>query len=158
MAKAAAGKMDVFQGGKQGGMVFNVRDAEEDQGFVAVPAGLYDCRVLDVTFKHSASKGNPMWEVVLETVEKVEGRNARFWYYVVWTQEQLGRAKKFLMRVAPEIVESQDATEFNPSEAKWINKVIAKKCRARVTVETYENENRNRVKDVLPPGEAQDFF
>ena len=65
--------------------IFNMEDADEDAGFAALPAGTYDCKIFDCKFKHSQSKGNPMWEVIFETLEKHEGRNARFWTYVVWT-------------------------------------------------------------------------
>ena len=88
----------------------------------------------------------------------VSDRQARFWFYVVWTQEQLGRVKKFLNRVAPEVLQDPASNSIDPNEQKWIDMLIGKQCRVKVTVEKYEDEDRNRVKDVLSLNKADDFL
>ena len=163
MAKAlseAQGAGQVQPGGAAGSnkYKFNMEDADEDAGFAALPAGVYDCKIFDCKFKISKSKGNPMWEVIFETVEKHDNRHARFWTYVVWTEEQLGRAKRFMNRVAPEMITGKAGREFNPENRTTYESMIGELAKVRVTVERYEGENRNRVKDVMPASSGTDFL
>ena len=66
--------------------------------------------------------------------------------------------KRFLARVAPKVLESPKAANLDPEDQEIINMILDNPCRVRVTVEKYEGEDRNRVKDVLPASAGNDFL
>jgi hypothetical protein len=67
--------------------------------------------------------------------------------YVVWTPEQLGRAKMFLKRVAPEL---QDVEKFDPKE--HASHIVGKRARLKINIKpNRDGEDQNNVADVLAP-------
>ena len=96
------------------GFSFNMKDETASTGFPLIPPATYDARVDEVTFKFSATSGNPMWQVrwAFEGGELGE-KNRKITSFVVFSPEQRGRAKMFLKRIAPELADLED---FNPKD------------------------------------------
>jgi hypothetical protein len=127
------------------GYSFNLKDTKATTGFPVYPGGTYDAVAEDCQFKHSQSSGNAMWEIVWNI--EVEGKVKKPRSYVVWTPEQLGRAKMFLKRVAPEL---QDVEKFDPKE--HASHIVGKRARLKINIKpNRDGEDQNNVADVLAP-------
>lgn len=139
----------------QGGLVFNLDDVKEDSGFEIIPKGDYPAIVDELELTESASSGSPMFAVKFKITEgEFEGRVV-FDYWVLagkGAEFGLGKLKKFLSRVTPEVnLSSFDAQAFS-DEGTAINR----ECTLSLKVTTqkkgeYKGEKRNNVADILAP-------
>lgn len=141
-------------GQDQGGLVFNLNDVEEDKGFELLPKGNYPCIVDELEFTESSS-GNPMIAAKFKVTEgEFEGR-VLFDYWVLGgngAEFGLGKLKKFLTRVTPEV----DLGAFNPQSFCEDGTAIGRELVASVKIQTqkkgeYKGEKRNQVADILAP-------
>lgn len=149
-----AGDGAVDSGTDQGGLVFNLDDVKEDTGFELIPKGDYPAIVDELELTESAA-GNPMFSVKFKIVEgEFEGRVV-FDYWVLGgngAEFGLGKLKKFLSRVTPEVnLSSFDAQAFS-DEGTAINRecVVSLKITTNKKGE-YKGEKRNNVADILAP-------
>lgn len=123
---------------------------ENASGFQVIPRGTYDAIVDDVTHGVSQRSGNKMWTWTLEvTTPEFAGR--KLFFHSVLTPEQLPRLKKILTRIAPELLEGP----FNAREIAEQGVLSGKQLRVRVDIRKYEGQDRNNVKDILPPSEGE---
>lgn len=121
---------------------------ENAGGFQVIPRGTYDAIVDDVVHGVSQRSGNKMWTWTLEvTTPEFAGR--KLFFHSVLTPEQLPRLKKILTRIAPELLEGP----FNAREIAEQGVLSGKQLRVRVDVRKYEGQDRNNVKDILPPSD-----
>lgn len=144
----------VSSGTDQGGLVFNLNEVEEDRGFELIPRGKYPAVVNEFEFTESSS-GNPMIAVQFKITEgEFEGR-VLFDYWVLagkGAEFGLGKLKKFLTRVCPEV----DISAFNPEAFAESGDAIGRECIVSVRIQTqkkgeYKGEKRNQVADILAP-------
>lgn len=139
----------------EGGLLIDLTNVEEDAGFEVLPRGIYDCVVSNLSFEYSQASGNPMWTWELE-VEEGEFASRKLFTHTVFKGAGLGRTKRTISRVAPELLEAA----FDPEEIADKGTMLGKRCRARVDVKPYEGQPRNNVKDVLPAqgGSSEGFL
>lgn len=138
----------------QGGLVFNLDDVKEDTGFELIPKGEYPVIVDELELTESGA-GNPMFAAKFKITEgEFEGRVV-FDYWVLagnGAEFGLGKLKKFLSRVTPEVnLSSFDAQAFS-DEGTAINRecVVSLKITTNKKGE-YKGEKRNNVADILAP-------
>jgi hypothetical protein len=147
----------VGSGTDGGGLVFDLSDVKEDTGFEILPKGNYNAIVDELEFGDS-SKGNAMITAKFKITDgEAEGRVV-FDYWVLngkGAEFGLGKLKKFLTRVMPEV----DMTAFNPEvfaeEATAIGRELTLVLGVqKQTKGEYKGESRNTVRDILAPSEA----
>lgn len=147
----------VGSGNDGGGLVFNLNDVEEDKGFEIIPKGNYPAVVDELEFTESSS-GNPMIASKYKITEgEFEGR-VLFDYWVLagkGAEFGLGKLKKFLTRVTPEV----DLGAFNPEAFAEEGTAIGRELTIAVKIQTqkkgeYKGEKRNQVADILAPSEG----
>lgn len=145
------GEGNVGSGSDNGGLVFNLTDVKEDSGFEVMPKGDYPAIVDSLEFGDS-STGNAMITVKFKITEgEFEGRVV-FDYWVLQGKGAdfgLGKLKKFLGRIMPEV----DLSSFNPEafaeEGEAINReVLLTLGVQKQTKGDYKGESRNTVKDL----------
>lgn len=150
-----AGSGSVDTGTDHGGLVFNLTDVEEDKGFEVIPKGNYSAVVDELEFGESANSGNPMISAKFKITEgEFEGRVV-FDYWVLQgkgSEFGLGKVKKFLSRVTPEV----DLSTFNPETFTEEGIAIGRELVISLKITTtkkgeYKGEKRNNVADILAP-------
>lgn len=125
-----------------------------DGGFECLPRGIYDCIVDECTYGNSQRSGNPMWTWVFE-VSGGDYAGRKLFYHTPFMESTMPRVKKIVGILAPELL----TQKFNPEALAGDNFFAGKSIRARVDVRKYEGQNRNNVRDVLPPtGEGEAFM
>lgn len=148
---------EVTAGQDQGGLVFDLNNVEEDKGFEIIPKGTYPAIVDELEFGESSS-GNPMISVKFKLTEgEFEGRVV-FDYWVLagkGAEFGLGKVKKFLSRVMPEV----NLGSFNPAEFAESGEAIGRELQVVLKIQTqkkgeYKGEKRNQVSDMLAPAEG----
>jgi len=136
----------------EGGITIDLNDVE-DGGFEAIPKGVYDCVVSELTFEYSQNSGNPMWTWVLEVNDGEHSGNKLF-FHTVWAGKGLPLTKKVISEVAPELFESP----FDPEQVANEGTLLGRSVRARVDIRMYEGSKRNNVKTLMKAGEGSDFL
>lgn len=127
--------------------MIDMSDVPDDAGgFEVLPRGIYDVIVDDVTYGISQRSGNPMWTWVFE-LESGDYKNRKLFFHTVLTPAQLPRAKKILTFMMPELL----ASPFSPEQVANEGILLGKRARCRIDIRKYEGEDRNNVRDVLPP-------
>jgi hypothetical protein len=142
---------DVSTGADQGGLVFNLDNVEESKGFEVLPKGDYPVVVDELEFGES-STGNAMFTAVF-AVTAGEFEKRKLYDYWVLTgngaEFGLGKLKKFLARVCPEV----NMTQFNPQQFADEGVAIGRELTVSVAVSKqkkgdYKGEMRNQIRDM----------
>lgn len=148
------GSAEVNTGNDEGGLVFDLTDVKEDSGFEVIPKGTYPAVVDELEFGDS-KKGNPMMTAKFKITEgEFEGRVV-FDYWVLQgkgSEFGLGKLKKFLSRVTPEV----NLASFNPEDFADEGTAIGRELQVVLRVRTqksgeYKGEKQNNVSDILAP-------
>ncbi|HNQ97314.1 MAG TPA: DUF669 domain-containing protein [Treponemataceae bacterium] len=137
-----------FEKDESNATMTNLGGVTEDAGPECMPRGVYDVIIDEVTYGISQRSGNPMWTWKFE-VEEGDYANRKLFFHTPFIENSLPRLKKILGRIAPELIETPFDPEALANEAYF----SGKRCRVRVDISKYEGQNRNSVKDVLPPSE-----
>lgn len=141
-------------GSDAGGLVFDLTDVKENQGFEVMPKGNYPAVVDELEFGDS-STGNPMFTAKFKITEgEFEGRVV-YDYWVLGGKGAdfgLGKLKKFLSRIMPET----DLSNFNPQTFADEGSAIGRELVVSLKIQTqkkgdYKGEKRNQVADILAP-------
>lgn len=149
-----AGDGQVASDTDQGGLVFNLDDVKEDAGFELMPKGDYPAIVDELELTESAN-GNAMFAVKFKITEGEFVDRVVFDYWVLagkGAEFGLGKLKKFLSRVTPEVnLSSFDAQAFS-DEGTAVNR----ECTISLKITTqkkgdYKGEKRNNVADISGP-------
>lgn len=148
------GSNGVATGNDQGGLVFNLDGVEEDKGFELIPKGSYPA-VVDELELGESSNNNPMFSVKYKVTEGEFAGRVLFDYWVLagkGAEFGLGKLKKFLTRVMPEV----DITNFNAQAFSDEGAAIGRELTVVVKIQTqkkgdYKGEKRNQVADILAP-------
>lgn len=145
---------DDFQGASfedaDDSLSINLAEVKE-QSYEALPIGTYDCIIEKNEYQISKSSGKPMWSQTFQVVDG-EYANRRIFNFMSFSEKALGGTKKYLNRIAPELV----TEDFNPK--RDANELIGKSCRVKVKIEVYEDNPRNKVADILASGSGSDGF
>ena len=147
----------LFEGDGSEGFVVDLSGIDENSGgFTALPRAMYPSIVDDLTYGLSQRSGNPMWTWTFE-IESGEHAGRKLFFHSPFTPNMLPRVKKILARVAPEVL----AGPFDPKEVADSGIMVGKRAKLRVDIRKYEGQDRNNVRDVLPPdddGAGGDFL
>lgn len=139
------------------GMVFDLSGVEESVGFEVMPKGTYDAVVDEFDFGESKA-GNPMITVKY-AITTPEYENRVIFDYMVLSGDGakfgLGKLKKFLLRVCPEV----NISQFDPQQFSDLGTGVGRLCRLVIGIRTqksgeYKGEKQNNVKDILAPEEG----
>lgn len=144
-----------------GSLVFDLSDVKEDTGFDLIPKGTYPAIVDEMEFTESSS-GNPMMAVKYRITEGEHEDRLLFDYWVLagnGAEFGLGKLKKFLSRVMPEV----DLSAFNPAEFADSGDAVNKELQVVVKIQTqkkgeYKGEKRNQVSDLLSAAAEGSFL
>jgi|SRR3954464_1516629 hypothetical protein len=123
-------------------------------GFKPVPRGIYDVQLAQLDFAHSQRSNNPMWTWIWE-VESGEYAGRKFFYHTVFNEGGMPRVKRTLARIKTEDgYESEviNASRFSPETVANEGRLLGARARIRVDIRVYEGQQRNNVRDILPPG------
>jgi hypothetical protein len=132
------------------GFTFDMGATTASSGFPLIPPGVYPGVIEACDFSLSKNSGNPMWTIKwgFESGEYAQ-KNRKMRSYVIFSAEQLGRAKMFLKRIAPELAE---LTDFNPKTIAESQVMIGKRGRMKINTQKGQNgEDQSNVADVLEP-------
>jgi len=148
----------MFEGtGEDGFTVDLSTDDETKSGFPVMPRGIYPSVIDDCTFGLSQASQNPMWTITFE-IESGDYAGQKLFFHLPFTPKMRSRIKRFLVRVAPELAN----TPFDPKGVADSGELSGKRAKVRVDIRKYEGEDRNNVRDVLPPdaegGEGASFL
>lgn len=137
---------DTFEGGS-GSVMVDLTNVEEAGGFEVIPRGTYDCVIEDCTYSLSQNSGKPMWTIKLSIVSgDYEGR--KLFTHQSFSEKALPMTKRTLAQIAPEFLSGP----FSPEDEA--HKMQGRRVRAKVKIEPYQGEPRNRVQDLLPPADG----
>jgi hypothetical protein len=130
---------------------FNMKETTEDAGFTPLPRGTYLVTIENVVFGLSKSSSQPMWTLTYAIAEgEFAEKNRKVFDIISLKQDQQGRVKRFINRVAPELAEVED---FDPRRVAEEGLLVGKQLRVKLDIESSEQYgDRNRVKDHLAPG------
>lgn len=134
----------------EGSMTVNLSNVQDD-GWDVLPRGIYNVIVDDAEYKISQTGGNPMISLTLQ-VEDGEYADRKLFTHVVFSKKAMGMAKRAITRLGLSHLLEGD---FNPEDV--VDDFIGARCRARVTIEKYQDEDTNKVKSLLPAGGGDDF-
>lgn len=126
----------------------------DDSGFKPVPRGLYDVALAQLDFGFSQRSNNPMWTWIWE-VEDGEHSGRKFFYHTVFNEGGFPRVKRTLARIKTDDgyeAELLAAPRFSPEQVANEGRLLGARARIRVDIRKYEGQNRNNVRDILPPG------
>lgn len=148
--------MDLSEaGGYDDNFVLNLEEVSEElPKFEAMPSGVYNAIVENVTFGPSQNGNNPMltWEF---RVTDPPYENRKLYFHTVLNSEfGVKMLKRTLLRVCPDV----DMANFSPRAFAETGAALGLPCRLKVTIRPYQGERRNNVKEVLPPQGADEFF
>ena len=136
---------DTFEGG-DGSVMVDLTEVEEAT-FEIIPKGKYEAVIEGCEYKLSANSGQPMWALTL-VVTDGEYAGRKLFSHVSFSPKALPMAKKTINRLAPELLQGP----FNPEEQAGV--LQGKACVVKVSVEKYEGNDANRVKDIMAEGTA----
>lgn len=141
------------------GFVVDLSGVDEDGRPEALPRGIYDAIVDDLTFDHSQASGNPMWTWVLK-IEGGEFDGRTLYYHTVFTEKAVARVKRALKNLQTEDGYAQEllGTPFSAEEVADGGRLIGGRCRLKVTTRKYEDRLTNNVQDLLAPAAGDDGF
>lgn len=132
------------------GFSFNLAEEKATSGFPLLPKGNHLAEVESCEFKISKNSGNPMWELKWVFLEgELAEKNRKAFSYMMWNEEQRGRSKGILLRIAPDVAAM---TEFNPKKVAESGVMIGRKGTLKVTHKKNDaGEDTSNISDVLAP-------
>lgn len=124
----------------------------EAVSFEAIPAGMYNCQIIENEFGFSKSSGNPMWSLQLEVADG-EYAGRRLFSHLVWAGKGLGFTKKDLAQIAPELLEAP----FDTKDPEIVASLLGRDVRVKVAVRIYEGEKTNNVRGLFAAADGDGF-
>jgi hypothetical protein len=141
------------------GFTFDMSAQPADSGFPVAPQGTYDFVIDKLDYGLSQSSGNPMWSIQAlitggpsDPDDEIAKKEIKVRYYQVFTPDQMGRARRLLDCVAPDLA----TPDFNPKKVADDKVLIGKAFRARVNIrKSDEYGDQNNIVNILPAGGGQ---
>lgn len=133
----------------EGSMTVDLSNVDEASWDV-LPKGVYAIIVEDAEYKLS-SNNNPMISLTLE-VEDGEFAGRKLFTHVVFSTKAMPMAKRTINRLGlSQLLEGP----FNPEDAA--EEFIGARARVRVVVDKWDGEDTNKVKQILPATDGEEF-
>lgn len=151
---SAADNTDDFFPGLNSGVEQNTAetiidfDSVSEGGFEPLPVGTYSANIGTMEMRTSKN-GNPMLSITFNIVHPDFPKRKLFSHYVLNNDIALGRLKKFLLNVFPDI----SLSNLNLSALCAAGTGIGRACELKVIQRPYDGRMTNDVKDVLPPSD-----
>jgi hypothetical protein len=142
------------------GLLVDLSGTTEDTRYPVIPRGIYDAELLEMEYGRSQRSNNPMWTTIWElTSDKLankDGQQPRVWLHLTFSDGGLPRVKRALARMKCDDDFNKTLLEgkFDPQRVADEGRMIGARARLRIDVRRYEGQNRNQVRDVLPPAEG----
>ena len=133
------------------GLEIDLSDVDEPT-FELIGRGRYSAEITDVEYSTS-SNGNPMWACRMQITDG-EHKGRTLYHHVVFSAKSMPFAKRFITRVAPELLEGP----LKPEEVADEGILEGRACVIRVGVQRYEGEKRNNIREVLAAEGAEGGF
>ncbi len=127
--------------------------AVEEQKFEVLPRGNYNVVVESCEFAFSKSSGKPMWNLRLSVVDG-EYANRKLFTFMSFSEKALPMTKGMIARLAPELLQGP----FDPRAVAEEDVLLGRECVVKVTIEKYQGNDQNRVKDIMPKSAADSFL
>lgn len=125
----------------------------EEQKFEVLPRGNYNVVIENCEFAFSKASGKPMWNIRLSVVDG-DYANRKLFTFLSFSEKALPLTKGQIARVAPELLDGP----FDPRAVAEDGRLLGKECVAKVIIEKYQGEEKNRVRDLLAPSQADAFL
>lgn len=133
-------------------VVIDFTNVAEDAGFEPIPVGTYEAAISGMEIRTS-KKGNPMVSVTFDVQNEDYKNRKLFTHFVLNNDISLGRLKKFLINVFPDLeLRSVNLAEFCRTGV-WMGRA----CSLNVTQRPYDGRITNDVKEVMAPS-SDSFF
>lgn len=133
-------------------VVVDFNNVEDDAGFEALPAGMYEGTISTCEFKYSNSSGNPMWSIQWEVTDGDYAGRILF-THMVMAGKGLPITKKHLTRIRPELLEGP----FNPEDEDVIEGMLGICAKLKVIQKRWDGQMTNNVKDVFASEGVSEF-
>jgi hypothetical protein len=133
-------------------LVFNLEDVAEDAGPRPLAPGVYDAVVDGIEFSRSQRSNNPMWTWTFRVHDAESDRERTVFFHTTFTEEGVGRVKKTLRTISPDV----DLRAIRPTEPPL--ELIDMPCRLRLRNRMYEGSMRTNVSAVMPPAQGGSFL
>lgn len=139
------------------GMVVDLSQTDENVKYPVIPKGIYDAELVELEYGRSQRSNNPMWTTIWElTDEKVandKGQQPRMWMHLTFNEGGMPRVKRALARMKCEDGYNLELLEkkWNPAKVADEGRLIGATARLRIDIRRYEGQNRNNVREILPP-------
>ncbi len=117
-------------------------------GYEPLPVGTYDAVISGLEIKTSKA-GNPMFSVTFNIQHEDFKNRKLFSHYVLNNEIALGRLKKFLLNVFPDI----ELSHLDLGALCADGSGLGRSCALKVVQRPYEGRMTNDVKEVLPPND-----
>lgn len=130
----------------------NLEDVEETT-WTLLPVGIHDGRIDEAEYGLSNS-GNPMitLRVKFPISDNEDGDETTLRYYLLLAPKHLGRTKKIIRQIAPDL----DLTHFRPNDAD--SYFSGRDVSAKVKIKPFDGERRNNITQLMAPRGPQDEF
>lgn len=147
-------EMDLSGGSENNddGMVFNLDDVDENAGIRPLPPGVYDAVVDGIEYSRSQRSNNPMWTWTFRVEDPETNRERTLFFHTTFTEDGIGRVKKTLKTIAPDL----SLSAIRPTEPPL--ELLEMPLRVRVRNRMYEGSMRNNVAAVMPPAQGGSFL
>jgi hypothetical protein len=147
--------MDLSDGGSESndeGLVFNLEDVDENAGPRPLAPGVYDATVDGIEYSRSQRSNNPMWTWTFKVHDPETERERTVFFHTTFTEDGVGRVKKTLKTIHPEM----DLRSVRPTDPPL--ELIDMPCRLRLRNRMYEGSMRTNVSAVMPPAQGGSFL
>lgn len=142
--------IDVNEGTMPTGTVINFDNIDENAGFEPLPIGKYACHISTMEMRTSKN-GNPMLSItfVVAAVHDEYKNRKLFTHFVLNNDISLGRLKKFLIDIFPDIsLANVDLQELCSSGIG-----LGRACDLQVSQRPYDGKITNDVKSISAPSD-----
>jgi len=141
------------------GMTVDLSGTDENITYPITPRGVYEAELMEMEFGQSQRSGNNMWTCIWELTDPNlahNGKQPRQWLHLTFNDGGLPRVKRFLARIKCDDDKNLELlkTKFSPLAVADEGQLLGARARLRIDIRRYEGQNRNNVRDVLPPGDT----
>ncbi len=148
--KTAAKKQDDSFEDADDALTINM-DEVTAQSFEVIPKGTYDVVIEKLEYGLSKSSGAPMWTVQLAITDG-DFQNRKLFTHLSFSEGALPGTKAAIQKIAPDLL----SAAFNPKKIAEDGDLIGTKARVKTGIETYQGEDRSKIKSWLPAA-GEDF-
>ena len=136
----------------EGSLCINFESVDENAGFSPLPPATYPATI--GAMEASVSKANnPMISLTFNITHPDYSNRKLFTHFVLNNDIALGRLKKFMMNVFPDL----DLSSVNFTDIIQSGVAIGRPCALKVAQRMYNGSMTNDVKEVLAP-QADSFY